>query len=193
MTQGTEDDVVNWLHGNGLWKRAREPYEPLWIKGGGHCNLELYPDYIRHLCRFVQEMENTTTEKRLKKIKEKTRLRSKTGPRSRPPTDTPSTSWCCSCSSCFNCCTCSCRVKLQCPECPDCSSLCCSCTKCCCCPRLPKCKCNCNCCCFASFKCSKLSCPSLYSCWSSLYKCLCPFSCCCCCPSCSSKKKQNGG
>ncbi|CAK9173452.1 unnamed protein product [Ilex paraguariensis] len=40
---------------------AREPYEPLWIKGGGHCNLELYPDYIRHLCRFIQEMENMTT------------------------------------------------------------------------------------------------------------------------------------
>ncbi|KAK6263354.1 hypothetical protein QUC31_009170 [Theobroma cacao] len=49
VIHGTEDDVVNWLHGNGLWKMAREPYEPLWIKGGGHCNLELYPDYIRHL------------------------------------------------------------------------------------------------------------------------------------------------
>ncbi|KAF3658632.1 Alpha/beta-Hydrolases superfamily protein isoform 2 [Capsicum annuum] len=50
VIHGTEDDVVNWLHGNGLWKMARDPYEPLWIKGGGHCNLELYPDYIRHLC-----------------------------------------------------------------------------------------------------------------------------------------------
>lgn len=49
---------------------AREPYEPLWIKGGGHCNLELYPDYIRHLCRFIQEMENITTEVRLRKIRE---------------------------------------------------------------------------------------------------------------------------
>ncbi|GFQ06151.1 alpha/beta hydrolase domain-containing protein 17b [Phtheirospermum japonicum] len=66
---GTEDDVVNWLHGTGLWKMAREPYEPLWIKGGGHCNLELYPDYIRHLCRFVQEMENITTQVRLRKIR----------------------------------------------------------------------------------------------------------------------------
>ncbi|KAK2970118.1 hypothetical protein RJ640_017775, partial [Escallonia rubra] len=50
VIHGTEDDVVNWFHGNGLWKMARDPYEPLWIKGGGHCNLELYPDYIRHLC-----------------------------------------------------------------------------------------------------------------------------------------------
>jgi len=25
---GTKDEVVNWLHGNGLWKVARESYEP---------------------------------------------------------------------------------------------------------------------------------------------------------------------
>ncbi|KAL5724719.1 hypothetical protein ACHQM5_007943 [Ranunculus cassubicifolius] len=70
VIHGTEDDVVNWFHGDGLWKLAREPYEPLWIKGGGHCNLELYPDYIRHLCKFIQDMENLTTQIRLKKIKQ---------------------------------------------------------------------------------------------------------------------------
>ncbi|CAI9755323.1 unnamed protein product [Fraxinus pennsylvanica] len=56
VIHGTDDDVVNCLHGNGLWKLAREPYEPLWIKGGGHCNLELYPDYIRHLCKKGQSV-----------------------------------------------------------------------------------------------------------------------------------------
>ncbi|KAH9605917.1 hypothetical protein KSS87_010242 [Heliosperma pusillum] len=79
VIHGTEDDVVNWLHGNGLWKRSREPYEPLWIKGGGHCNLELYPDYIRHLCRYVHEMENTNTEIRLKKIRQQLKLPKKHG------------------------------------------------------------------------------------------------------------------
>ncbi|GJN39603.1 hypothetical protein PR202_gb28730 [Eleusine coracana subsp. coracana] len=49
VIHGTDDDVVNWSHGKELWKLAREPYDPLWIKGGGHCNLELYPDFIRHL------------------------------------------------------------------------------------------------------------------------------------------------
>ncbi|KAL6543991.1 hypothetical protein OROGR_010488 [Orobanche gracilis] len=67
IIHGTEDEVVNWLHGNGLWKLAKEPYEPLWIKGGGHCNLELYPDYITHLNRFIQEMENMTTHVRLRR------------------------------------------------------------------------------------------------------------------------------
>ncbi|KAF5935916.1 hypothetical protein HYC85_027045 [Camellia sinensis] len=74
VIHGTEDDVVNWLHGSGLWNMARDPYEPLWIKGGGHCNLELYPDYIRHLCRFIQEMENITTEIHLRKIRQNLRL-----------------------------------------------------------------------------------------------------------------------
>ncbi|KAL3619487.1 hypothetical protein CASFOL_037061 [Castilleja foliolosa] len=74
VIHGTKDEVVNWLHGNGLWKLAREPYEPLWIKGGGHCNLELYPDYISHLCTFVREMENITTHARLQKIRQSLKL-----------------------------------------------------------------------------------------------------------------------
>ncbi|KAH8513834.1 hypothetical protein H0E87_006915 [Populus deltoides] len=73
--KGTEDDVVNWLHGDGLWKMAKEPYEPLWIEGGGHCNLELYPDYIRHLSRFIYEMENITAEIHLQKIRQNLRIK----------------------------------------------------------------------------------------------------------------------
>ncbi|KAF7829183.1 alpha/beta hydrolase domain-containing protein 17B [Senna tora] len=122
VIHGTEDDVVNLLHGNGLWKMAKEPYEPLWIKGGGHCNLELYPDYIRHLCRFIQEMENMTTEKRLKKIRQNLKLQSRS--------NSGSTCRCC-------------RVKCWRPKGPDCSK--CSCTtKCswsleCCECRIPSC------------------------------------------------------
>lgn len=101
VIHGTEDDVVNWLHGNGLWKMAREPYEPLWIKGGGHCNLELYPDYIRHLCRFVREMESITTEIRLNKIRQSLSLQKG------------------STVSAYGCC----RIKIRRPKCPDCSRI----------------------------------------------------------------------
>ena len=34
-------------------------YEPLWIKGGNHCNLELYPEYIKHLKKFVGAIEKS--------------------------------------------------------------------------------------------------------------------------------------
>ncbi|XP_043696416.1 alpha/beta hydrolase domain-containing protein 17B isoform X2 [Telopea speciosissima] len=112
--KGTEDDVVNWFHGNGLWELAREPYDPLWIKGGGHCNLELYPDYIRHLCRFIQEMENMTTEIRLKKIRQSLRQQ---------PMKSNSTT----CNPCItNRC---CRVRLCWPRWPRCLR----------CPRCPRC------------------------------------------------------
>ncbi|KAK6162195.1 hypothetical protein DH2020_002036 [Rehmannia glutinosa] len=120
VIHGTEDDVVNWLHGNGLWEMSREPYEPLWIKGGGHCNLELYPDYISHLCRFVQEMENITTEVRLTKIRQTLRLQKRS-------------------KSANRCCT----INFRQPKCPKCSNL--SCVKSCCCcwPKCPEWRLNC--------------------------------------------------
>ncbi|URE35750.1 Heat shock protein [Musa troglodytarum] len=55
--QGMADDVVDSSHGKQLWERCKEKYEPLWIKGGNHCNLELYPEFIRHLKKFISVIE----------------------------------------------------------------------------------------------------------------------------------------
>jgi len=183
VLQGTEDEVVNWLHGNGLWKMARESYEPLWIKGGGHCNLELYPDYIRHLCKFIQEMENMTTEKRLKKIKQSAK-ESKSN----------------TCSTCSTCCRMKC-CRVKCPDCSNCCSDCMNvswsinCPKCC---WRPSCIKG---CCFLKFpsclgslcctKCSWPSCCGVTKC--SLPKCGRP-SCCksCFCWQCCVGKHSNG-
>lgn len=57
--QGLADDVVDSSHGKRLWELCEEKYEPLWIKGGNHCNLELYPEYIRHLKKFISAIEKT--------------------------------------------------------------------------------------------------------------------------------------
>ncbi|CAA0825454.1 alpha/beta-Hydrolases superfamily protein [Striga hermonthica] len=154
VIHGTEDDVVSWLHGNGLWEMAREPYEPLWIKGGGHCNLELYPDYIRHLCKFIQEMENITTLARLGKI----RLHKKTKTSNR----------CC---------------KIKCPKFPKCPNLSCSITSCCCC-WWPKCWSKCRkpkwpTCCFKP-KCPSCTCwCKKWSCRCTVCSCLCAAKCSC--------------
>ncbi|KAL0431611.1 UNVERIFIED_CONTAM: Alpha/beta hydrolase domain-containing protein 17C [Sesamum radiatum] len=40
-----------------------EKYEPLWIKGGNHCDLELYPEYIRHLKKFVAAVERSPSHR----------------------------------------------------------------------------------------------------------------------------------
>ncbi|KAK9121420.1 hypothetical protein Syun_019037 [Stephania yunnanensis] len=50
---GTADEVVHYSHGKQLSELCKESYEPLWINGGGHCNLELYPEYIKHMKKFV--------------------------------------------------------------------------------------------------------------------------------------------
>ncbi|KAI8530578.1 hypothetical protein RHMOL_Rhmol11G0070700 [Rhododendron molle] len=128
VIHGTEDSVVNWFHGNGLWKMAKDPYEPLWVKGGGHCNLELYPDYIRHLCKFIQEMENITTATRLRKIRQNLHLNKKSKSCNKIAIKT-----CCR----IKCC----RIKFRRPKFPECLKP--SCTKCCCRPKCPEWQCRC--------------------------------------------------
>ncbi|KAF8378529.1 hypothetical protein HHK36_029872 [Tetracentron sinense] len=53
VIHGTSDEVVDCSHGKKLWELCKEKYEPLWLNGGNHCNLELYPEYIRHLKKFI--------------------------------------------------------------------------------------------------------------------------------------------
>ncbi|KAI4321321.1 hypothetical protein MLD38_034718 [Melastoma candidum] len=57
VIHGTADDVVDWSHGKKLWELCKEKYEPLWIKGGDHCDLETFPQYIKHLKKFVSVIE----------------------------------------------------------------------------------------------------------------------------------------
>lgn len=156
--QGTEDDVVNWFHGNGLWKMAREPYDPLWVKGGGHCNLELYPDYIRHLCRFVQEMENITTQVRLNKIRQTLSLQKRFTSDSKSYDN--------------RCCT----IKFRRPKCPECLKP--SCVKNCLWPKCSVGKLKCVSSCF------KGSCTSC-SCWCKKCSCRCTMCSCLCAAKCS--------
>lgn len=61
--QGTADDVVDCSHGKQLWEMCQEKYEPLWLKGGNHCDLELYPEYIRHLKKFVSTVEKSPSRR----------------------------------------------------------------------------------------------------------------------------------
>ncbi|KAM6549325.1 hypothetical protein CsatB_021001 [Cannabis sativa] len=59
VIHGTADDVVDCSHGKRLAELCKEKYEPLWVKGGNHCDLELYPEYIKHLKRFVAIIEKS--------------------------------------------------------------------------------------------------------------------------------------
>ncbi|KAE8721719.1 Calcineurin-like metallo-phosphoesterase superfamily protein isoform 1 [Hibiscus syriacus] len=68
VIHGTEDDIVDWSHGKRLWELAKEKYDPLWVEGGGHCNLETFPEYIRHLRKFIKAMEKLSITKPAKQL-----------------------------------------------------------------------------------------------------------------------------
>nr|KJB34979.1 hypothetical protein B456_006G094100 [Gossypium raimondii] len=60
---GTSDEVVDCSHGKQLWELCKEKYEPLWLKGGNHCDLEQYPEYIRHLKKFISTVEKSPSQR----------------------------------------------------------------------------------------------------------------------------------
>ncbi|KAK1258155.1 hypothetical protein QJS04_geneDACA021691 [Acorus gramineus] len=63
VDQGTADEVVDWSHGRQLWELCKEKYEPLWLKGGNHCDLELFPEYIKHLKKFISTVEKLPSQR----------------------------------------------------------------------------------------------------------------------------------
>lgn len=63
VIHGTSDDVVDCSHGKQLWDQCKEKYEPLWIEGGNHCDLELFPEYIGHLKKFVFTVEKSPSQR----------------------------------------------------------------------------------------------------------------------------------
>ncbi|KAG6525470.1 hypothetical protein ZIOFF_015426 [Zingiber officinale] len=61
--KGLSDEVVDCSHGKKLWELCKEKYEPLWLKGGKHCDLELFPDYIKHLKKFISTVEKSPSQR----------------------------------------------------------------------------------------------------------------------------------
>ncbi|XP_059655629.1 uncharacterized protein LOC132302724 [Cornus florida] len=57
VIHGTEDRDVDIFHGKKLWELCKEKYEPLWIEGGKHCGLEFFPEFFRHLKKFISAIE----------------------------------------------------------------------------------------------------------------------------------------
>lgn len=47
-------------HGKQLFDLCKQKYDPLWVEGGNHCDLELYPEYIKHLKKFISAIEKST-------------------------------------------------------------------------------------------------------------------------------------
>ncbi|KMZ72747.1 hypothetical protein ZOSMA_15G00850 [Zostera marina] len=63
IIHGTADEVVDFSHGKKLWGLCKEKYEPLWLNGGNHCDLETYPEYLRHLKKFTSTVEKPPSQR----------------------------------------------------------------------------------------------------------------------------------
>lgn len=53
VIHGTEDEVVDFSHGLGIYERCQKAVEPLWVEGAGHNDIELHSQYIERLRQFV--------------------------------------------------------------------------------------------------------------------------------------------
>nr|XP_043625347.1 alpha/beta hydrolase domain-containing protein 17B-like [Erigeron canadensis] len=68
VIHGTNDEIVDFSHGRRLWELAKDKYDPLWVQGGGHSNLESYPEYIRHLRKFIKAMEKLASRQNKQRL-----------------------------------------------------------------------------------------------------------------------------
>ncbi|PHU11486.1 hypothetical protein BC332_18416 [Capsicum chinense] len=57
VIHGTEDEIVDISHGKKLWELSKMKYEPLWVNGGNHCDLQLFPQFLTHLKKFITSLE----------------------------------------------------------------------------------------------------------------------------------------
>ncbi|GJZ53891.1 ABHD17C-like protein isoform X1 [Tanacetum coccineum] len=90
VIHGTADDVVDYSHGKQLYEHCVDKYEPLWIEGGNHCDLEIYPEYIRHLKKFISAVEKSDRLKNLSGSTDTTpRSSTNSTDKSRPSMDQP--------------------------------------------------------------------------------------------------------
>nr|GEV87135.1 protein ABHD17C-like [Tanacetum cinerariifolium] len=75
VIHGTNDDIVDFSHGKRLWELAKDKYDPLWVQGGGHSNLESFPEYIRHLRKFIKAMEKLSLKQNKQRLSSVPRYR----------------------------------------------------------------------------------------------------------------------
>jgi pimeloyl-ACP methyl ester carboxylesterase len=56
VMHGTEDEVIDVVHGRKLHSLAQHPSEPLWAEGHNHQDLEMADGYLPTLKRFMREV-----------------------------------------------------------------------------------------------------------------------------------------
>lgn len=53
VIHGTVDEVIDFSHGEAIYKRCPRTVEPLWVQGAGHNDIENHREYIERLKKFI--------------------------------------------------------------------------------------------------------------------------------------------
>lgn len=53
VIHGTDDEVIDISHGRTIHQRCPRTVAPLWVDGAGHNDIEIFPQYIERLTRFI--------------------------------------------------------------------------------------------------------------------------------------------
>ncbi|KAH8404589.1 hypothetical protein KR215_000757 [Drosophila sulfurigaster] len=53
VIHGTDDEVIDFSHGIGIYERCPKTVEPFWVEGAGHNDVELHPQYYERLRKFL--------------------------------------------------------------------------------------------------------------------------------------------
>lgn len=61
IVHGTRDEIVPFRHGLELAQKARNPYNPFWVDGGGHNNIEIvcHNEFYAHIKDFLEHLMAT--------------------------------------------------------------------------------------------------------------------------------------
>ena len=60
VIHGTKDKVIDFSHGLAMYEHCSRAVEPLWAKGAGHTDIELYAQYLERLKQFIShELPNS--------------------------------------------------------------------------------------------------------------------------------------
>lgn len=55
VIHGTNDEIIDFSHGQAIYERCPRAVEPLWVEGAGHNDIELYGQYVERLRKFINE------------------------------------------------------------------------------------------------------------------------------------------
>lgn len=76
VVHGTQDEIVPFKHGVELVKRAQNPYDPFWVAGGGHNNIEILcrNAFFARILEFLKYLQKTPISEALKRQAETSAL-----------------------------------------------------------------------------------------------------------------------